>query len=266
MAASRSTTASRRSARTTASLLGKRRSAALAARILTPSMCSAKAFRSASATTAATASPSRATSASPKKSNAWRPTCYPLPPCSVPTMTASITRTRCRSAPSVPLLWQDHHRQPAGAATSAAGRSRRTPRPPPESRAPQEQDHLFQLLVNKMPSAASSKSRGIGLDLLPPAGFPSPPVSSLCRKPRRARRSSIRALPGVDRQDYLVNWRVQEDKRNIQLSAIAAVDNDHGCCWPAPPASPRWIADHQGGCQEHRRRRNVGARHCGPAE
>jgi hypothetical protein len=35
----------------------------------------------------------------------------------------------------------------------------------------------------------------------------------------------------VDRQDYLVNWLVREDKRNIQLSAIAAVDNDHGYCF-----------------------------------
>jgi hypothetical protein len=36
---------------------------------------------------------------------------------------------------------------------------------------------------------------------------------------------------GVDRQDYLVNWRVRKDKRNIQLSAIAAVDNDHSYCF-----------------------------------
>lgn len=36
---------------------------------------------------------------------------------------------------------------------------------------------------------------------------------------------------GVDRQDYLVNWLVRKDKRNIQLSAIAAVDNEHGYCF-----------------------------------
>lgn len=36
---------------------------------------------------------------------------------------------------------------------------------------------------------------------------------------------------GVDRQDYLVNGQVRKDKRNIQLSAIAAVDNEHGYCF-----------------------------------
>ncbi len=36
---------------------------------------------------------------------------------------------------------------------------------------------------------------------------------------------------GIDRQDYLVNWQVRKDKRNIQLSAIAAVDNEHGYCF-----------------------------------
>ena len=43
---------------------------------------------------------------------------------------------------------------------------------------------------------------------------------------------SIRRLYlGVDRQDYLVNWMARKDKRNIQLSAIAAVDNEHGYCF-----------------------------------
>jgi transposase-like protein len=36
---------------------------------------------------------------------------------------------------------------------------------------------------------------------------------------------------GVDRQDYLVNWQVRKDKRNTQLSAIAAVDNELGYCF-----------------------------------
>lgn len=36
---------------------------------------------------------------------------------------------------------------------------------------------------------------------------------------------------GVDRQDHLVNRMVRKDKRNIQLSAIAAVDNEHGYCF-----------------------------------
>ena len=36
---------------------------------------------------------------------------------------------------------------------------------------------------------------------------------------------------GVDRQDYLVNWQVRKDKRNIQLSAITSVDNEHGYCF-----------------------------------
>jgi transposase-like protein len=37
----------------------------------------------------------------------------------------------------------------------------------------------------------------------------------------------------VDRQDYLVNWRIRNDKRNIQLSAIACVDNEYGYCFGA---------------------------------
>lgn len=51
------------------------------------------------------------------------------------------------------------------------------------------------------------------------------------------RERALAALPirrlylGVDRQDYLVNWLVRKDKRNIQLSAIAAVDNDYGYCF-----------------------------------
>ena len=44
--------------------------------------------------------------------------------------------------------------------------------------------------------------------------------------------SPIRRLYlGVDRQDYLVNWLVRKDKRNIQLSAITTVDNEHGYCF-----------------------------------
>lgn len=35
----------------------------------------------------------------------------------------------------------------------------------------------------------------------------------------------------IDRQDYLVNWMVRKDKRNIQLSNIAAVDNESGYCF-----------------------------------
>jgi hypothetical protein len=36
---------------------------------------------------------------------------------------------------------------------------------------------------------------------------------------------------GVDRQDYLVNWLARKDKRNVQLSAIAVVDNEYGYCF-----------------------------------
>jgi len=32
----------------------------------------------------------------------------------------------------------------------------------------------------------------------------------------------------VDRQDYRVNGLIRKDKRNIQLSAIACVDNEYG--------------------------------------
>ncbi|MFT5085503.1 MAG: hypothetical protein ACI9Y1_003564 [Lentisphaeria bacterium] len=36
---------------------------------------------------------------------------------------------------------------------------------------------------------------------------------------------------GVDRQDYLANWLVRKDKRNVQLSAITTVYNEHSYCF-----------------------------------
>lgn len=37
-----------------------------------------------------------------------------------------------------------------------------------------------------------------------------------------------RVYVGVDRQDYVVNWRQRQDKRNIQLSAVGSADNETG--------------------------------------
>ena len=60
-------------------------------------------------------------------------------------------------------------------------------------------------------------------------------MSVICRPPR-ARPGRSRHPPVVSGRgstDYLVNWLVRKDKRNIQLSAIAAVDNEYGYCFGA---------------------------------
>jgi transposase-like protein len=93
---------------------------------------------------------------------------------------------------------------------------------------------IFRLLVNKMPVRRIIEVADIDpktfyhrLDFL----------HHQCQAFAANRERALADLPirrlylGVDRQDYLVNWRVREDKRNIQLSAIAAVDNDHGYCF-----------------------------------
>ncbi len=93
---------------------------------------------------------------------------------------------------------------------------------------------IFKLLVNKMPVRRIIEVADIHpktfyhrLDFL----------HHQCQAFAAHRERALANLPirrlylGVDRQDYLVNWRVRKDKRNIQLSAIAAVDNEHGYCF-----------------------------------
>jgi len=93
---------------------------------------------------------------------------------------------------------------------------------------------IFKLLVNKMPvrriievADISPKTFYHRLDFL----------HRQCQAFAAHRERALANLPirrlylGVDRQDYLVNWMVRKDKRNIQLSAIAAVDNEHGYCF-----------------------------------
>ena len=82
---------------------------------------------------------------------------------------------------------------------------------------------IFKLLVNKLPVR-----RIIEVADIHPKTF----YHRLAHRERALANFPIRRLYlGVDRQDYLVNWLVRKDKRNIQLSAIAAVDNEHGYCF-----------------------------------
>jgi transposase-like protein len=93
---------------------------------------------------------------------------------------------------------------------------------------------IFRLLVNKMPVRRIIEVTDIDpktfyhrLDFL----------HRQCQAFAANRERALAVLPirrlylGVDRQDYRVNWLVRKDKRNIQLSAIAAVDNDYGYCF-----------------------------------
>lgn len=90
---------------------------------------------------------------------------------------------------------------------------------------------IFKLLVNKMPVR-----RIIEVADIHPKTFYHRLVflHRQCQAFAAHREHALANLPirrlyiGVDRQDYLVNWLVRKDKRNIQLSAIAAVDNEHG--------------------------------------
>jgi len=93
---------------------------------------------------------------------------------------------------------------------------------------------IFKLLVNKMPVRRIIEVADIHpktfyqrLDFL----------HRQCQVFAAHRERALANLPirrlylGVDRQDYLVNWLVRKDKRNIQLSAITTVDNEHGYCF-----------------------------------
>ena len=107
-----------------------------------------------------------------------------------------------------------------------------------KSTARQRQHHknktIFKLLVNKMPVRRIIEVADIHpktfyqrLDFL----------HRQCQVFAASRERALSNLPisrlylGVDRQDYLVNWLVRKDKRNIQLSAITTVDNEHGYCF-----------------------------------
>lgn len=93
---------------------------------------------------------------------------------------------------------------------------------------------IFKLLVNKMPVRRIIEVADIDpntfyhrLDFLHRQC-----QAFAAHRERALANLAIRRLYlGVDRQDYLVNWLVRKDKRNIQLSAIAAVDNDHHYCF-----------------------------------
>lgn len=93
---------------------------------------------------------------------------------------------------------------------------------------------IFKLLVNKMPVRRIIEVADIHpktfyqrLDFL----------HRQCQIFAAHRERALANLPirrlylGVDRQDYLVNWLVGKDKRNIQLSAITTVDNEHSYCF-----------------------------------
>jgi transposase-like protein len=93
---------------------------------------------------------------------------------------------------------------------------------------------IFKLLVNKMPVRRIIEVADINpktfyqrLDFL----------HRQCQAFAAHRERALANLPiqrlylGVDRQDYLVNWLVRKDKRNIQLSAVTTVDNEHGYCF-----------------------------------
>jgi hypothetical protein len=93
---------------------------------------------------------------------------------------------------------------------------------------------IFKLLVNKMPVRRIIEVADIDpntfyhrLDFL----HRQCQVFAAHRERALANLAIRRLYLGVDRQDYLVSWLVRKDKRNIQLSAIAAVDNDHSYCF-----------------------------------
>ena len=132
MVASKSTTASLRSARTTAFHHNKHR---CVGEIATPWIHATKVFLPASARPAAKDSLSRATSVSQKKASAWRLTCRLLMWCSAVTMPVPTIPVRCPSVPPgrMPRSVRPRLAAPAGAVASAVRRSHRTPRPPPGS-------------------------------------------------------------------------------------------------------------------------------------
>ncbi len=103
-------------------------------------------------------------------------------------------------------------------------------------REPHKNKTIFKLLVNKVAVRRIIEVADIGHDTFyRRLDF----LHRQCQLFAAHRERTLATLPirrlylGVDRQDYLVNWLVRKDKRNIQLSAIAAVDNEYGYCFGA---------------------------------
>jgi transposase-like protein len=93
---------------------------------------------------------------------------------------------------------------------------------------------IFKMLVNKVPFARISEIA----DVTPPTllrrfSF----IHEQCLAFAADRERKLLTLPigrlyiGVDRQDYMVNWDVRQNRRNIVLSAVASVDNATGYCF-----------------------------------
>ena len=93
---------------------------------------------------------------------------------------------------------------------------------------------IFKLLVNKMPVRRILEVTDIAPSTFYHrlSFFHRQCQAFAAHRERALANLAIRRLYlGVDRQDYLVNWQVRKDKRNIRLSAIATVDNEHGYCF-----------------------------------
>ena len=93
---------------------------------------------------------------------------------------------------------------------------------------------IFKLLVNKMPVRRIIEVTGIAPQTFYHrlAFFHRQCQAFAAHRERALTNLTIHRLYlGVDRQDYLVNWQARKDKRNIQLSAIATVDNEYGYCF-----------------------------------
>jgi hypothetical protein len=93
---------------------------------------------------------------------------------------------------------------------------------------------IFKLLINKMPVRRIIEVAGIDPNTFyRRRDFLHRQCQAFAAHRERALANLVirRLYLGVDRRDYLVNRLVRKDKRNIQRSAIAAVDNEHGYCF-----------------------------------
>jgi transposase-like protein len=101
-------------------------------------------------------------------------------------------------------------------------------------RTPHKNKTIFKLLVNKMPVRRILEVTEIAPQTFYHrlAFFHRQCQSFAAHRERALASLAIRRLYlSIDRQDYLVNWRARKDKRNVQLSAIATVDNEYGYCF-----------------------------------
>ena len=123
-----------------------------------------------------------------------------------------------------------------GAALQRRGSTLKNLKATARQREPHKNKTIFKLLVNKVAVRRIIEVADIGHDTFyRRLDF----LHRQCQLFAAHRERTLATLPirrlylGVDRQDYLVNWLVRKDKRNIQLSAIAAVDNEYGYCFGA---------------------------------